>query len=221
MARLTPSTINAARRPRQAEPMARHEPVQPQAVADEPEHRAGARELAWQAQPDQHAENHQQQAAEHRDDPLAPVERGGEAQPGRLPAPQPRHLERQHRRRQQRAQRRQQIRQRVEAAAAQQHQHAADQRERDQRRQADQKRLARGTELAEAVGASARQTHDAHHDAATPGLPRRRPLMPGRPPGCRDRCARGRAVRPPARVRPPGAWWRRPGRTPPPGSSAR
>ena len=57
----------------------------------------------------------------------------------------------------------------VQAAAAQQHQHAAHQGKRDQRREAGEKRLARGAELAQAVGASARQTHDAHHDAAKPG----------------------------------------------------
>jgi hypothetical protein len=99
--------------------MERHEPVQPQAVGDDPEHRAGTRVLARQAKPDQHGEHHQQQAADHRDDPLAPVERGGEAQPCRVPAPQPRHLERQHRWRQQRAKRRQQTRDRATAAAAQ------------------------------------------------------------------------------------------------------
>jgi hypothetical protein len=57
----------------------------------------------------------------------------------------------------------------VEAGAAQQHQRPADQGKSDQRREADEKRLGRGTEMEQAVGASPRQTHDAGHNVAKPG----------------------------------------------------
>ena len=87
VARLTPSTITAARRPRQAEAVAGEEPVQPQPVADQPEHHAALAQPPRQTDADQEANRQQQQAADHRDDPLAPVEGGGEAQPGRLPCP--------------------------------------------------------------------------------------------------------------------------------------
>ena len=139
VAKLTPSTITAAR---SATGQDRGAPGTSAATGRRPTRHEPA------ARPRGGRRTSSSSAADHRDDPLAPVERGGEAQPARLPAPQPRHLERQHRRRQQRAQRRQQIRQRGQAAAAQQHQRAANQRKGDQRRQAGEKCLARGAELA-------------------------------------------------------------------------
>ena len=108
-------------------------------------------------------------------------------------------------------------------AAAQQHQYAAHQRKGDQRRQARQERVACRTELPDAVGPAAGKADDAEQDVAslrTAAASVVSSCQKGRQNAAID-AARGRAIRRPARARPPGAWWRRPGRTPPPDSSAR